>query len=318
MPDIIDYQSGISAVDSGYVRPHHDAIHLIVESGRVAIIDSGVNSSVPRVLDALAQKGLRPADVDYLILTHIHLDHAGGAGLLMSKLPNARLTVHPRGATHMVNPAKLIGSSEQVYGVDNMRALYGEILPVEAGRIIETPHESSVSLAGRRLQFFDTPGHARHHVCVQDEKTGHVFTGDTFGLSYREFDRNGRQFILPTSSPVQFDPAAAHRSVDLITGLRPEAAYVTHYSQVREIGRLGDDLHRLLNAYESLALGAGPADPARHQWLKQGMTEIVLKEARQQGWGASSDVILEILGVDIELNAQGLAIWLDGRNAIRA
>jgi hydroxyacylglutathione hydrolase len=318
MPDIIDYQNGISAVDSGYVRPHHDAIHLIVESGRAAIIESGVNSSVARVLDALAQKGLRPADVDYLILTHIHLDHAGGAGLLMSKLPNARLTVHPRGAAHMVNPAKLIGSAEQVYGVDNMRALYGEILPVEAGRIIETPHESSVSLAGRRLQFFDTPGHARHHVCVQDEKTGHVFTGDTFGLSYREFDRNGRQFILPTSSPVQFDPAAAHRSADLITGLRPEAAYVTHYSQVREIGRLGDDLHRLLNAYESLALGAGPADPARHQWLKQGMTEIVLKEARQQGWGASSDVILEILGVDIELNAQGLAIWLDGRNAIRA
>ena len=96
MTDLIDYEFGISAVDSGYQRPGLGAIHLIVEGGRAAVVDAGVNSSVPRVLEALRRKGIAPAQVDYVILTHIHLDHAGGAGLLLSNLPNALLTVHPR------------------------------------------------------------------------------------------------------------------------------------------------------------------------------------------------------------------------------
>src|SRR5882672_6557929 len=107
MSDVIDYESGISAIDSGYQRPRLDAIHLINEGGRAAIVDTGVNSSVPRVLDALRVKGIAPEQVDYVILTHIHLDHAGGAGLLLAQLPNAMLTVHPRGARHIINPAKL-------------------------------------------------------------------------------------------------------------------------------------------------------------------------------------------------------------------
>ncbi len=106
MSDVTDYEFGISAIDSGYQRPQLGAIHLIVEGGRAAIVDTGVNSSVPRVLDALRVKGIAPAQVDYVILTHIHLDHAGGAGLLLSQLPNAMLTVHPRGARHIIDPGK--------------------------------------------------------------------------------------------------------------------------------------------------------------------------------------------------------------------
>src|SRR3954462_13749658 len=111
MANIIDYDFGISAIDSGYQRPMLDAIHLIVEGGRAAIVDTGVNSSVPRVLDALGAKGIAPSQVDYVVLTHIHLDHAGGAGLLLSRLPNAMLTVHPRGARHIIDPSKLIAST---------------------------------------------------------------------------------------------------------------------------------------------------------------------------------------------------------------
>ena len=311
MLDIIDYAHGISALDSGYLRPRLDAIHLIVENGRAAIVDCGANSSVPLVLAALRAKGLSAADVDYLILTHIHLDHAGGAGLLMSQLPAAQLTVHPRGVRHLVDPRQLIDGTVAVYGADHMRELYGEILPVAADRIIETPHETTLSLNGRTLVFYDTPGHARHHVCIHDTKSGHVFTGDTFGLSYREFDCDGRHFVVPTSSPVHFDPVAAHRSVDLIAGLRPEAVYVTHYSQVHEIARLADDMHRLLDAYVALAHTAGPAEPTRHARLKAGMIEIVLDEARRQRWRLSNEAALDVLGGDIELNAQGLAIWFD-------
>jgi hydroxyacylglutathione hydrolase len=311
MSDVTDYEFGISAVDSGYQRPQLGAIHLIVEDGRAAIVDTGVNSSVPRVLAALRGKGIAPSQVDYVILTHIHLDHAGGAGLLLSHLPNAMLTVHPRGARHIIDPARLIASTLAVYGADEMERTYGSIMPVARERVIETPHGSSIALNGRELQFFDTPGHARHQVCVLDSKSGHVFTGDTFGLSYRELDCDGRQFVFPTTSPTQFDPAAHHRSLDLIRNLHPGVIYVTHYSRVRDIARLADDMHRLVDAHEQLARRERAAGPARHARLMAGVTEIILNEARRYGWPLARDELLEVFAGDIELNAQGLAIWLD-------
>ncbi|MGI9199709.1 MAG: MBL fold metallo-hydrolase, partial [Woeseiaceae bacterium] len=107
---------GIVAVDTEFARPLQDASHLIVEKGRGAFVDTGVNSSVPILLASLQQQDLDPGDVDYLFLTHIHLDHAGGAGLLMQSLPNARCVVHPRGAPHMIDPAKVMAGTKAVYG----------------------------------------------------------------------------------------------------------------------------------------------------------------------------------------------------------
>jgi hydroxyacylglutathione hydrolase len=311
MSDIIDYEFGISAVDSGYHRPRLGAIHLIVEGGRVAVVDTGVNSSVPHVLDALREKGIAPAQVDYVILTHIHLDHAGGAGLLMSRLPNAMLTVHPRGARHMIDPSKLVASALSVYGAEAMEKLYGRIVPVPQERVIETPHGSSIQLNGREFVFYDTPGHARHHVVALDAKSGHLFSGDTFGMSYREFDTDGRQFVFPSSSPTQFNPEEAHSSLDLITSLKPGAIYVTHYSQVHEIARLADDMHRLVDAHAQLALAERGAGAARYERLLAGVTDIALGEAQRYGWRLGREQVLDVLGMDIELNAQGLVIWLD-------
>jgi len=311
MSHVIDYEHGISAIDSGYQRPRLDAIHLVVEGGRAAVIDTAVNSSVPRVLDALRAKGLTPGQVDYVILTHIHLDHAGGAGLLLSRLPNATLTVHPRGARHIVDPGKLIASTIAVYGAEATRRTYGDIMPVPRGRIIETPHGSSLKLNGREFAFFDTPGHARHHVCVLDTRSGHLFAGDTFGLSYRELDRDGRHYAFPTTSPTQFDPAAEHRSLDLILGLKPGAIYVTHYSQVRDIARMGADMHRLVDAHAELAHRERAVGTARHDRLKAGVRQIVLDEARRYGWALPREQVLDIFAGDIELNAQGLGTWLD-------
>lgn len=314
MRDIIDYDHGISAIDSHYVRPQLDAIHLIVEGGRAAVIDAGVNSSVPHVMAALRAKNIPPAAVDYVVLTHIHLDHAGGAGLLLSELPNARLTVHPRGARHMIDPSKLIASTEAVYGTAAMERTYGRIVPVDPARVIKTAHGSSVSLNGRELVFYDTPGHARHHVCVLDTKSGCLFAGDTFGLSYRELDDGERRFIFPTSSPTQFDPEAEHRSLDLIASLKPPAIYLTHYSEVRDIPRLTDDMHRLVEAHAVLGLREAANDPTRHARLKAGITDMVLAEAQRYAWPLERARVLEIFASDIELNAQGLANWLDARD----
>jgi glyoxylase-like metal-dependent hydrolase (beta-lactamase superfamily II) len=315
MGAIIDYDHGIAAIDSGYVRRELDAIHLVVERGRAAIVDTGTNHSVPAVLAALAGKGIAPDAVDWVILTHVHLDHAGGAGALMRALPNATLTVHPRGARHVADPSRLVAGTVAVYGEAEARRLYGEILPVDPARIHETPDGASIRLAGRELVFHDTPGHARHHVAIHDTRSGHAFTGDVFGMSYRELDDGERQFIFPTSSPTQFDPAPYHRSIDLIAGLAPEAVYVTHYGQVRDVQPKAAILHRLVDAHAALALRRKAAGPERYRLLEAGVRELLLEEARRYAGPFDEARVLEAYAMDVALNAQGLVAWLDSTAA---
>jgi glyoxylase-like metal-dependent hydrolase (beta-lactamase superfamily II) len=266
---------------------------------------------VPGVLDALAAKGIAQDAVDYVILTHVHLDHAGGAGRLMERLPNATLTVHPRGARHMADPSKLVAGTVAVYGEAETRRLYGEVVPVPRDRILETPDRASIRLAGRELTFYDTPGHARHHVAIRDARSGRVFTGDVFGLSYRELDHAGRQFIFATSSPVQFDPEPYHASIDLIAGLAPDAVYVTHYSEVRDVAAKAPILHRQVGALAAIGQRWRDAGAERYARLEAGVRELLLEEARRYGAPFSAERVLEIYGQDVALNAQGLGAWLD-------
>jgi glyoxylase-like metal-dependent hydrolase (beta-lactamase superfamily II) len=311
MAQVIDYGQGISAVDSGYLRPMLDAIHLMVEGDRAAVIDTGTNHSLPLLLSALRARGIAPEQVDYVILTHIHLDHAGGAGLFMREFPNATLTVHPRGAGHMVEPARLMAGTVAVYGEEPARRMYGDIVPVPKERILETPEGSTISLNRRELQFLDTPGHARHHVAIRDTRSGHIFAGDVFGISYREMDQDGRQFIIPSTSPAQFDPAPYHRSIDRILGEKPGAVYLTHYSRIGDIPAKAEVLHRLVDAHAELALREKHAGAERPARLVAGVKRIFLDEARRWGSRLPDERILDIYSNDVTLNAQGLGFWLD-------
>lgn len=310
-PAYFPYDNGISAVDSGYVRHLHAAIHFIVENGRVALIDTGTNESLPHADWVLGQLGLGADAVDYVIVTHVHLDHAGGAGAMMKAFPRAQLVVHPRGARHMADPSKLIAGAAVVYGAAEVRRLYGDILPIDATRIVEASHEMVVTLGGtRELLLLDTPGHARHHICIVDRKTRAAFTGDTFGLSYRELDTNGRQFVFPTTTPVQFDPEALHRSIDLLMSFNPKTMYLTHFGELRDVEHHAASLHRLIDAHVEIAKRAGPPEPDRQARIRANLAHLLVDEVERFGCSLGPAEVLELWATDLELNAQGLDIWL--------
>jgi glyoxylase-like metal-dependent hydrolase (beta-lactamase superfamily II) len=301
---------GIHTIDTGFVRPCFDAAYLVVENGRGAFIDCGTNHALPRMLAALDGAGLAPADVDWLILTHVHLDHAGGAGELMARLPNAKLVVHPRGARHMIDPSQLWAGASAVYGEQVMESTYGRLRPVPAERVVEAPDGHVVDLAGRALHCLDTPGHARHHLTVHDVRDNVCFTGDVFGLSYREFDTANGPFTVPTTSPVQFDPEALHASIRRLVALSPTAMYLTHYGRVKDIPRLANDLHAQIDAMVAIAQAAR-GQPDRHAALTEALTDLYAERAVAHGWLQGRDALVSLLAMDIELNAQGLAVWLD-------
>ncbi|HZX77144.1 MBL fold metallo-hydrolase [Lysobacter sp.] len=300
---------GIVTIDTGFQRPHFDAAYLIVENGRAAFIDCGTQHSIPAMLDALASHGLGPQDVDWLILTHVHLDHAGGAGALMRQLPNATLAVHPRGAPHMIDPERLVAGATAVYGEEEIARSYGDIAPVPAQRVRELADGDVVELAGRPLLCVHTPGHAKHHLCVWDTRSRCWFTGDTFGLSYREFDNaDGAPFVIPTTSPVQFEPEPLKQSIRTMLAREPHGMYLTHYGRVGDVRRLADDLRVQIDEMVRLARQAQER-PDRHEWLVEQLTHLYVGRVRAHGAPLGAEQVRELLAIDIELNAQGLEIW---------
>jgi glyoxylase-like metal-dependent hydrolase (beta-lactamase superfamily II) len=292
------------------MRPGLAAAHLIEEGGRAAFVDVGTTHSVPWLLAALDELGIPRASVDYVLLTHVHLDHAGGAGKLMQELPNAKAVLHPRGAPHLIEPAKLIAGSRVVYGDEQFDRLYGDIIPVPADRVIVTKDRDQVELAGRPLEMIHTPGHALHHQCIVDVSHSGIFTGDTFGLSYRETDTARGAFILPTTTPTQFDPAQLHASIDRIASYRPESVYLMHYSRVTDVPRLAKNLKAQVDELVKIAQrNAGAADPKAA--IMKDMQTLWHNLLRAHGCTLPDPRIDELLEADADLNAQGLVVWLE-------
>ena len=301
---------GIVCIDTGFHRPGFDAAWLIVEDGRAAFVDTGPAPGVPRLLAALDAMGIARDAVDWVIPTHVHLDHAGGVGQLMQALPNATALVHPRGVRHLVDPAALWAGATAVYGEEEMRRSYAVLLPVDAARVRASRDGLAVRLAGRELQLVDTPGHARHHHCVWDAASRSVFTGDTFGLSYREFDTAAGAWMLPTTTPVQFEPEVLAQSIRRLLALDPQWVCLTHFGRVGDVARVGAQLLRVLDELVELARSLADA-PDRERALEDGQFEIYARHLAAHGCALQGPELRAFLQLDLTLNAQGIGIWLD-------
>ncbi len=307
----IDYPDGVTTIDVAYVRSGFAASHLIVENGYAAFIDTGTSLSVPLLLKVLAEKGISREKVTHVMPTHVHLDHAGGAGALMQEFPNTVLVVHPRGASHMIDPAKLIAGTVAVYGVEKTKKLYGTIVPVPEERVLIAEDESRIDFHGRSLLFLDAPGHARHHYCVIDESTNSVFSGDNFGISYREFDNENGAFIFPTTTPVQFDPEAMRKTLDRLLSYNPQAVYLTHFGRVTNVEKLGSDLRNCLDQFTEMALVLKQEGKAQQDSLASGVQQILRDRLRKHNCQLPESRQDELLAFDYQLNAQGIKVWLD-------
>lgn len=306
-----DHAFGITTIDTGFIRPRFAASYLLIENNHAVYIDVGTSYSVPRLLEVLHQKNISPANVDYVIVTHIHLDHAGGAGQLMQALPNARFVVHPRGARHLINPEILIASVKSVYGEETFQKDYGEVISINPKRVIKLGHKQEIDFQGRKLLFLDTPGHARHHFCIFDEKAKCFFTGDTFGISYPEFDMPNGAFIFASTTPVQFEPQILHDSIELLLSYHPQKMYLTHYGEITEVARLAKRLHNSIEMQVNLAKSYANQGKQRHTLLYDGMMNTFLEELRELDCTIPTFRCYELLAVDVELNVQGLEIWWD-------
>jgi glyoxylase-like metal-dependent hydrolase (beta-lactamase superfamily II) len=180
-PTLTRVASGIEQIDTVMAgEPEFNAVYLVA-ADRPALIESGPAADAPLVIEALERFGLGPDDLAHIVVTHVHLDHAGGTGSLLQRFPRATVWVHERGAPHLADPARLIASTARTYGEDRMRSFYGETLPVPAERIEAVEDGDRINLGGRGLEVLYTPGHASHHVSFIDDASGAVFTGDATG-----------------------------------------------------------------------------------------------------------------------------------------
>lgn len=305
--------NGVYTIDTGFQRPGLVACHIIVENGHAVLVDPGTDARVSVVLDAMDFLGVRPEQLDYVMITHVHLDHAGGSGRVLQHCPNARLVVHPRGARHMIDPSRLMAGAAAVYGEDYLKRTFGDMIPVSAERVIEAADDFSLEWQGRTFTFLDTPGHAKHHYCMYDNASQGFFTGDTFGLSYREFDNKRGVFLFPTTTPVQFDPDAMHDSIDRLLSWSPKKMYLTHFGVIKNPERQATNLHELVNAFAEIATRAEDAGDARYQQVHDGLKQLLFLALEQHGCELTEQEVMRLFGMDLDLNTRGLLCWLDAK-----
>jgi len=309
----------IKVIDTGYLYPGFAASFLMLEGEDAAFIETNTNSAVPVLLDALADSGRRAENVKYIIVTHVHLDHAGGTSALINECRNAVVLAHPRALPHLINPEKLIKGATAVYGADKFERLYGRILPVDPSRIRSMEDGEELAFGSRILRFMHTLGHAKHHFCVYDSGENCIFTGDSFGLRYPVLQKGSRPFIFPSTTPSDFDPDESLKSVKRITGSGASRAYLTHFGPVDDVPGMADMLDEYLYKMKSImdeALSTGYSGEELDDFCNRKVKNFFIHELESRGMSFTG-AISSFIGMDIHLNAMGISFAVSRKAGLK-
>lgn len=304
-----DRDSGIGTIDCHYVKPRLACAYIMVEGNEVAFIENNTSLAHPLLMAALSELGLHREQVKHIIITHVHLDHAGGTGLLARECPGASVLVHPKAARHIVDPGRLIASSIGVYGEENFRQLYGDILPVAEDRIRIMQDNEVLQFGARSLRFLHTRGHANHHFCIHDSKSHGVFTGDSFGIAYPILQSTG-PYIYPTSTPTDFDPAQAFATLDRIRATGCSRLFLTHFGEIRRVDEAERQMREGLVVLEGLlneAMDSAESDSVLVTRLGAAILGWMEGHAAARSVPVSTEA-REMMKLDADLNAQGIVV----------
>ncbi|MEM1414015.1 MAG: MBL fold metallo-hydrolase [Myxococcota bacterium] len=300
----------VHTIDTHYAgEDRHTAAYLVVDGERAAFVETNTNAAVPRLLETLAAAGRAPEDVDYVIITHIHLDHAGGAGALLQQCPNATLLAHPRAAKHAIDPAKIIKGASAVYGAEAFAELYGTIVPAPAERVRAMEDGETLAWQGGTWTFLHTRGHANHHFCIHDDRADCIFTGDSFGLVYPDLQREGEApFAVASTTPTDFDPVAARATLERLLAVGAGTVYPTHFDGWTDLEGIARTVDAQLVRYGALldaADASGDEGEALDARCAEGAKAIFRDLLGEHG--LDEPRTWELLRLDVELNGQGVA-----------
>ena len=303
-PVVREAEPGTFVVDHRFQEAEElIASFLLPGDDGLTLVESGPASTLPRLLEGIRAAGFDPADLRRVVLTHVHLDHAGAAGSLLAHAPRARVHVHPAGVRHLVDPTKLVGSARRVFG-DATDALWGEVLPVPADRVVALADGEELDIGGRTLGALFTPGHAVHHVALHEPAAGTVFTGDVAGVRLP-----GSTHVRPPTPPPDVDLALWRESVGRIRALSPRRLYLTHFGGFDDPGPHLDGLLARLFFWAGWAEAQREraADPAE---VAAGLRRMGDAEIRAAG-GDDALVDRYELAVGYEMIARGLLRHLE-------
>jgi glyoxylase-like metal-dependent hydrolase (beta-lactamase superfamily II) len=257
-------REGLTAIDLGFQgQPEVIAAYLLRDSGENALVEIGPTSSFDTLIAGLQRSGVDPATISKVLVTHIHLDHAGASGTFLRHFPAARLFVHEFGVRHMIDPSRLVASATRIYG-DMMDTLWGPIEPAPADRITGLSDGDTVTIGSTRLRAIYTPGHASHHVVYHDPARDEVFTGDVAAVRLW-----GHQYVRPPTPPPDIDLAKWTHSIGLVRSLHPQALYLTHYGRVTDVDWHLEQTHDRLYAWAEVVRRALEAGQDREQIIAE-------------------------------------------------
>jgi glyoxylase-like metal-dependent hydrolase (beta-lactamase superfamily II) len=296
---------GITGVDTHMGGLPEITAGYLLSGERPALIETGPARVAAVVAEGVARAGVAPEDLGWIVLSHIHLDHAGGVGDLVRTFPNATVVVHPFGARHLVDPARLLASSARVYGA-LMDTVYGGLTPVEASRIKAAEDGEVIDLGGRRLELIHAPGHARHHMAVFEPDAGALFAGDGVGVLLP-----GDQVVRPATPPPDFDRDLAVRSLRGFARRQPAYLVLTHFGPITPPAeRLAGAEERLLRWCETAEVAAREHGPD----VDHIEAALTARFEREYGGPSSDGDRFELLN-SYRSNAAGLARWIQQRQA---